>query len=317
MSKDNQVHVANNIGESIYVMVTPNPAYAFADFGINFIKTAVLAVLTGGIEVKDIVSSLRDLATAVEALRTAKKAAEAASAKGEPVSPDDQASIDENYASTKAYLEQNAFKISPHNFTKVSDIGLLNPMKYLTPSAWAAVCGGSDLSIFLATESLDKYAMFNTNSDDSWIFNAQDVVRSVYGSIWQQDKKSGFYRLSLSDRLPAGSSLEVDQSLASSNGNYNFVYQEDGNAVVYKRDGAQDESAPWSSRTMGKSTGRLTQQVDGNLVIYDANGAPVWASGSTGSGEEYEQSKVVMQDDGNLVVYTASGRAIWACKDHE
>jgi hypothetical protein len=316
VSKDNQVHVANNTDQTIYVMVTPNPAYAFADFGFKLIETAVLAVLTGDIKVKDVVEDLRDLMTAVQALNTAKKAAQIASQKGEPVDPEDQQAIDDNYASTIAYLQENAFQIGAHNFMKVSDIGLLNPMKYLTPSAWAAICGGSDLSLFLATETLDRYAMFNTNSDDSWIFNANDVTRSTYGTIWQQNPGDGFYRMSIADRLPAGSYLQPGESLASNSGEYNFVYQADGNAVLYRRDGARDVEVPWNTHTNGEPAWRTYQQVDGNFVVYSADGHAAWASDVYGSGAEYEGSKLVMQDDGNLVVYTTSGRPIWASNDH-
>ncbi len=314
MSKDNQVHVANNTDQWMYVMVTPNPAYAFADFGFELIETAVLAALTGDIKVSDVVKSLKELQTAVQALQVAKQAAEIASSKGEATTPEEQAAIDQNYADTKAYLDQNAFKIAPHTFMKVSDIGLLNPMKYLTPSAWAAVLDGDDLSLFLASDSLDRYAMFNTNSDDSWIFKSDEVVRSVYGTVWQENRADGFYRMSLADRIPAGSYLTPGQSLASSDGGYNFIYQADGNAVVYQRDGARDVAVPWASKTNGEPAWRTYQQHDGNFVVYSADGHAAWASNVIGEGDEYEESKLVMQDDGNLVVYTKSGRPIWASK---
>ncbi|WP_438282281.1 putidacin L1 family lectin-like bacteriocin [Pseudomonas alabamensis] len=52
---------------------------------------------------------------------------------------------------------------------------------------------------------------------------------------------------------------------------------------------------------------QLVFQSDGNLVFYGENNKVVWASYTHGKGAAF----VAMQGDGNLVVYTADGKALW------
>lgn len=98
--------------------------------------------------------------------------------------------------------------------------------------------------------------------------------------------------------------LNPGQLIKSANGEYTFVYQNDGNLVLYQKDG----TPLWASDTYGSSPGVCIMQSDGNLVIYDANGKPIWSSDtwlSPGSG-------LVVQDDGNVVIYQPDGTLIWA-----
>ncbi|HEY7390854.1 MAG TPA: hypothetical protein VH640_20225 [Bryobacteraceae bacterium] len=112
----------------------------------------------------------------------------------------------------------------------------------------------------------------------------------------------------------SGAPLVNGQSLASPNGYFQAIVQNDGNFVIY----AQDK-AIWSTGTnKNPSASQLVMQQDGNLVLYvpaarcaaGALCAPAWASGSYGKGTP--PYTLAMQDDGNLVIYDANHTATWA-----
>jgi hypothetical protein len=112
-----------------------------------------------------------------------------------------------------------------------------------------------------------------------------------------------------SDRLSTNQTLGVNQSIVSTNGEYELIMQGDGNLVEYFQG-----RALWASSTQGHPGAYAIMQGDGNLVVYRPGGAAVWASGTHGPGVW-----AVMQGDGNFVVYSAGGTALWvngAFNDH-
>jgi hypothetical protein len=105
------------------------------------------------------------------------------------------------------------------------------------------------------------------------------------------------------DQMHPGEVLNPGQSIASFDGQYVFIYQTDGNLVLY-RSGV----ALWSSGTNGRGVGVCIMQTDGNLVLYTRGGHAIWASNTNGS----PGSHLVVQADGNVVVYKPTGQAIWS-----
>lgn len=107
------------------------------------------------------------------------------------------------------------------------------------------------------------------------------------------------------DDLRPGEMLAPGQSITSGSGAYTFVYQGDGNLVLYRN----SNGAPlWASNTYGAPAGACIMQPDGNLVIYRPDGVAIWASntwGQAGSG-------LLAQNDGNVVIYNPGGAPIWA-----
>ncbi len=107
----------------------------------------------------------------------------------------------------------------------------------------------------------------------------------------------------------AGNSLQIGQQLglnqyrSSSNAQFRFYLQSDGNLVLRNMSSGQ---AMWSAGTASKGGVQLSMQSDGNLVLYNAGGGAVWATGTKGG------SFLIVQDDGNLVLYTGSGVPVWA-----
>jgi hypothetical protein len=104
-------------------------------------------------------------------------------------------------------------------------------------------------------------------------------------------------------QMHPGQTLAPGQQIASASGRFRFVYQGDGNLVLY--DGGR---ATWASNTGGRPTGVCIMQGDGNLVIYTPGSRPIWASNTWG----HNGSGLVVQDDGNTVIYDPGGRPLWA-----
>jgi len=98
--------------------------------------------------------------------------------------------------------------------------------------------------------------------------------------------------------------LSSGQHVSSSDGRFHFVYQNDGNLVLYQ-DGV---GALWASDTGGTSAGMAVMQEDGNLVVYDGASDAVWDSGTW----DHPGAHLAVQNDGNVVIYDVGGAALWA-----
>jgi hypothetical protein len=107
------------------------------------------------------------------------------------------------------------------------------------------------------------------------------------------------------DDMQPGEVLNVGQAIRSADGRYTFVYQSDGNLVLYRN---VDGKPLWASNTWGRPSGVCIMQRDGNLVLYAPGGTAIWASNTAGNAN----SRLVAQNDGNVVIYRPDGRAIWA-----
>jgi hypothetical protein len=103
------------------------------------------------------------------------------------------------------------------------------------------------------------------------------------------------------DRMQPGSILVPD--IRSADGRFQFIYQGDGNLVLYGPNGAM-----WASDTSGIPYGVCIMQGDGNLVIYGPSGQPIWDSRTSGSAGNW----LIVQGDGNVVIYRPDGSPHWA-----
>lgn len=104
--------------------------------------------------------------------------------------------------------------------------------------------------------------------------------------------------------LQAGVGLRTGQRIVSTNGQYRFELQGDGNLVTYSAAGA----VVWTANTQGKGGTVLYMQGDGNLVLYTAAGSPVWASGTNGQSVAY----LILKDSGALALVSPSGATVWS-----
>lgn len=102
--------------------------------------------------------------------------------------------------------------------------------------------------------------------------------------------------------MQPGEVLAAGASISSADGRYTFVYQTDGNLVLYGPAGAL-----WASNTDGKPVGSVIMQGDGNLVIYGPGGLYVWDTATDAN----PGSRLIVQDDGNVVIYRPDNTPAW------
>jgi len=107
-----------------------------------------------------------------------------------------------------------------------------------------------------------------------------------------------------SNGLGPSQSLSPGAQVSSSDGRFHFVYQGDGNLVLYQ----VGVGALWASNTAGTSAGMTAMQGDGNLVVYNGASEPVWASWTQGN----QGAHLLVQNDGNVVVYATNGAPLWS-----
>lgn len=107
------------------------------------------------------------------------------------------------------------------------------------------------------------------------------------------------------DDMQPGEVLVPEGSITSPNGEYRFVYQADGNLVLYR---VSDGKPLWASDTVGALMGVCIMQDDGNLVIYGPGPRAVWDTGSSSN----EGSSLYVQNDGNVVIYRPDETLVWA-----
>ena len=97
--------------------------------------------------------------------------------------------------------------------------------------------------------------------------------------------------------------LAPKERLHSPSGQFQLVFQTDGNLVLY--DG---QTAIWATGTSGQTVSQAAMQADGNLVLLGPGGTAVWEARTGG----HPGARLVLQDDGNAVVYAIDGRPLWS-----
>lgn len=102
--------------------------------------------------------------------------------------------------------------------------------------------------------------------------------------------------------LPSGSRLHRGEAIWSPSGEYQLVFQRDGNLVL-----SRHGTPLWASGTAGSEARECIMQTDGNLVLYVPGHRPVWSSNTFGNPGSF----LAVQDDGNVVIYKPV-HPVWA-----
>jgi pimeloyl-ACP methyl ester carboxylesterase len=106
------------------------------------------------------------------------------------------------------------------------------------------------------------------------------------------------------DTLQPDARLLPGEQINSADGRYHFVYQDDGNLVLYDL----YWRPLWDTGTWGTNPGQVIMQLDGNLVVYTAEGTPVWDSEDSIG---YRGCYLLVQNDGNVVIYDEWNMPVW------
>jgi hypothetical protein len=123
-----------------------------------------------------------------------------------------------------------------------------------------------------------------------------------------QQHSTRTYPIAQGDDMQPGEALTADQSISSASGRHTFVYQGDGNLVLYKNYPNRERRWQWDSNTNGRPTQVCIMQGDGNLVIYGPNEEYIWDSRT----DQHPGSRLLVQDDGNVVIYRPDNIPVWA-----
>lgn len=121
---------------------------------------------------------------------------------------------------------------------------------------------------------------------------------------WSSNTEQAIAYATATNSIHSAQTLNIGDSIRSTNGEYILLLQGDGNLVVYKNGG----HALWSSSTNGKPVNRAALQGDGNLVLYGTDGKAYWSSRTAGKG----YSVLMVQDYGKLVLYDAYSNPTWS-----
>ncbi|MEA5553334.1 hypothetical protein VB713_20555 [Anabaena cylindrica UHCC 0172] len=160
------VHIANATGMPIAVVVSANKDWSYADIGAS----AAILVASLGSSAPSGLNAIKQARTLME-LYTATKALRATVGVGVQV--------------YKAFAKKGT-TIENGQVTDIIQRSNTNPFHYLNPSQYGAIANASDLTVMIVRED-GKLAIFNTNSDTSWIMYPPSYCRSQYGKLWMPD----------------------------------------------------------------------------------------------------------------------------------
>lgn len=123
---------------------------------------------------------------------------------------------------------------------------------------------------------------------------------SIFGSHGQKKPQCGNYEYG-----PATFNLGFSKRMCSG---YLVAFQGDGNLVVYNA--ANDPL--WDSGTGNKGATRFVFQKDGNAVVYN-NNDPLWEAGI----RNQDGARLALQEDGNIVIYKSDNSVLWTSDSNQ
>lgn len=100
----------------------------------------------------------------------------------------------------------------------------------------------------------------------------------------------------------------MNETLKSTNSEFIAVLQEDGNFVIYDRNG----TVKFSTNTDGKEVNQLKMTEDGQVALYSSGSIKIWLSSPLGINSTSTnmcistRCELVMQNDGELVAQLSS-----------
>jgi hypothetical protein len=176
---DQNVYIANGSGQDIYVLAAGNTSWTIADV----LGNAAL-MLTGIGELKSIVSA-GELPAAINTIGDLYKALRV----GAALVRAGGRGYEAGDAVVNAF-KNNSADIANGQVKNVREQGTLST--FLNPSGIAGLLGAGTVSLTIMSNDGLQVAQFDSGPDDSWIAtNNQTIVRSVYGTLWDQDPSAG------------------------------------------------------------------------------------------------------------------------------
>ena len=175
-------------GQNISVFVGLNPRWALLDFFVD-----ITLMLFGANEIRNITLSSADFKNykVPTKLETLQDLFEYTAVAGIMVTT--VANAPSIFSAAQGFFDsirRTAISIPPSTFKNINEKNILQI--YLNSSGYAGLLGAKTVTIFVMSADGKQVALYNTGPDHPWIATAeQTIVRSRYGSIWQQDPSAG------------------------------------------------------------------------------------------------------------------------------
>lgn len=183
MGINQSIHLANASGQDIYVIAALNPAWniteVFVDAALLFTAVEEIKALTTAGELPKALVTIYDLYQLVKA---AAGLLVANASEGTQPSEAVIAVIEAFKASSVHIRYGEALNISNRH-----SLGI-----YLNPDGIAKIHGAQTVSLMVLSDHGQQLCMFDSGPDDSWIATShQLVVRSKYGTLWEENRIGG------------------------------------------------------------------------------------------------------------------------------
>lgn len=183
MGSANSVYMANASGKKIWVLIALKPEWMIVDV---FVDVAALFVAAGElklvVQAGELPEELVTIADLIKFMQVAIKLLWASI--GAATRPADAVlSMIDAFKSASSSIEAGS---APD----INDESFLN---YLNADGIAGLFGAKTLNVMVMSDDGHQFAWYDTNNDHSWIATGHDaIVRSKYGTIWQEDPDAGY-----------------------------------------------------------------------------------------------------------------------------
>ncbi|PRY30662.1 hypothetical protein [Pseudosporangium ferrugineum] len=176
---DQNINIANASAQDIYVLAAGNTGWTIADvLGNAALMFTGLGELKGIVSAGELPAAINTIGDLYKALRVG-AALVRAGGRG----------YEAGEAVVSAF-KKNSADIQNGQVKNVREQGTLST--FLNPSGIAGLLGAGTVSLTVMSGDGLQVAQFDSGPDDSWIATGnQTIVRSVYGTLWDQDPAAG------------------------------------------------------------------------------------------------------------------------------
>lgn len=182
MGTAQSVYMANSSQKKIWVLIALKPEWLLLDVFVDVALICLAAYeFKAAFEVADLPEELLTIADLIKFMKFALKLLSASITSG--TRPADVVlSMLDAFKTVSSPIEAG-------DAPDVSDESFLN---YLNADGIGSLFGANTMNVLVMSDDGHQFAWFGSGEDDSWIAtNHEQIVRSRYGSLWQEDPGAG------------------------------------------------------------------------------------------------------------------------------
>ncbi|KAF4584734.1 hypothetical protein AB1N83_013348 [Pleurotus pulmonarius] len=182
MGSSQSVHMANNSGQKIWVLIALKPEWlavdVFVDVALLFVAVGEIKAITQAAELPEEIVTIADL---FKFMRIAVQLLSATVTAG--TRPAD---------AVLSMIEAFKGVSSAVDIGTAPDVSDTSFLDYLNADGIASIFGAKTLNAMVMSDDGKQLAWLDGGPDDSWIVTSrQEIVRSKYGTLCQEDPSAG------------------------------------------------------------------------------------------------------------------------------